>query len=74
MTNFFWYRAIVDLTFGDLYGHFYAENWSFLSLTPWGINLLAKTWYQNKFLAGWNNFVYIWSQSEIWFQSYDHFY
>jgi len=32
--KYFLYGAIDDLTFSDLYHQFYAENQSFLSLTP----------------------------------------
>ena len=36
-TGNFWYSAIMDLTFCDL---FYVQNWLSLSLMPWGMNLL----------------------------------
>jgi len=34
---YFWYSAIADLTFDELYGHFKTENAPLLFLFTWGI-------------------------------------
>ena len=54
VTCIFWYSAIADLIFDELYGHFKAENVPFLFLFPWGIiwqvtitmiSLRGATWF-----------------------------
>jgi len=43
MTFIFLKSAIIDLTFGNLYGHFKTENAPFLILLSWGTTEQVKT-------------------------------
>jgi len=54
------YRAIPNLIFGDLYGHFSAINWSFMFLSPEAsIALLKPVIYRIKDFTVKNNLVFI---------------
>jgi len=49
MLSIFWCSTINYLTFGDLYGHFYSENWSFVFIASWHTKikflLNVTTWF-----------------------------
>ena len=53
------YWGITDLTFGDLYGHFCEQSFSFLYLSPLGIIQATKFWHHSKGLTQRSNLIFV---------------